>query len=300
MSVNASVNNARSLSEGHKSVRRCYLPHHPVVKEASTTTKVRVVFDASCKTSSGISLNDSLLVGPVVQKDLLRCRTKQFIIVADVKKMFRQIEVHPSDQSLQSILWRSSPTDEISIYELCTVTYGTKPAPFLATRTLRQLAMDEKVNFPLAARAVLEDTYMDDVITGTDDASEARILRSQLDGLMSSGGFRLRKYASNCLEILANIPQENLAIPCSEGISLDPNPSIKTLGLTWMPVSDEFSVQFSLQPLDDSEPITKRRILAIIATLFEPLGLLGATIASAKIFMQLLWTLQDENGEKLN
>ncbi|XP_055604029.1 uncharacterized protein LOC129752267 [Uranotaenia lowii] len=307
MSVNASVNNARSLSEcsmGQKSVRRCYLPHHPVVKEASTTTKLRVVFDASCKTSSGISLNDSLLVGPVVQEDLrsiiLRCRTKQFMIVADVEKMFRQIEVHRSDQSLQSILWRSSPTDEISTYELCTVTYGTKPAPFLATRTLRQLAMDEEVNFPLAARAVLDDTYMDDVITGTDDASEAGTLRSQLDELMSSGGFRLRKYASNCLEILGNIPQENLAIPCSEGIPLDLNPSVKTLGLTWMPLSDEFSFQFSLQPLDDSEPLTKRRILAIIAALFDPLGLLGATIASAKIFMQLLWTLQDEKGEKLN
>ncbi|XP_062714463.1 uncharacterized protein LOC134291126 [Aedes albopictus] len=50
--------------------KRCYLPHHPVIKEASTTTKVRVVFDASCKTSSGVSLNDALLVGPIVQDDL--------------------------------------------------------------------------------------------------------------------------------------------------------------------------------------------------------------------------------------
>ncbi|XP_055639848.1 uncharacterized protein LOC129777550 [Toxorhynchites rutilus septentrionalis] len=47
-------------------VQRCYLPHQPVVKEASTTTKLRVVFDASCKTSTGVSLNDGLLVGPVI------------------------------------------------------------------------------------------------------------------------------------------------------------------------------------------------------------------------------------------
>ncbi|XP_065091062.1 uncharacterized protein LOC135712028 [Ochlerotatus camptorhynchus] len=56
-----------------------YLPHHPVIKESSTTTKLRVVFDASSKTSSGISLNDALLVGPVVQDDLrsivMRSRT---------------------------------------------------------------------------------------------------------------------------------------------------------------------------------------------------------------------------------
>ncbi|XP_062541423.1 uncharacterized protein LOC134209453 [Armigeres subalbatus] len=49
---------------------RCYLPHHPVVKEESTTTKVRVVFDASCKTITGTSLNDTLLAGPVIQDDL--------------------------------------------------------------------------------------------------------------------------------------------------------------------------------------------------------------------------------------
>ncbi|XP_055591222.1 uncharacterized protein LOC129743267 [Uranotaenia lowii] len=134
-------------------VKRCLLPHHPVVKEASTTTKVRVVFDASCKTSSGVSLNDGLLNGPVIQDDLcsiiLRCRTKQVMVVADIEKMFWQINIAEDDRPLRSILWRSSPKAELSIYELRTVTYGTKPAPFLATRTLQHLATDEKEFFHL-------------------------------------------------------------------------------------------------------------------------------------------------------
>ncbi|XP_062703541.1 uncharacterized protein LOC134285998 [Aedes albopictus] len=137
----------RRVEEDQEPTKRCFLPHHPVVKEASTTTKVRVVFDASCKTASGLSLNDALLVGPVIQQDLrsiiLRCCTKQIMLVADVEKMFRQIFIHPEDRPFQSILWRSSPVEEIGVYELNTVTYGTKPAPFLATRTLNQLAMDE-------------------------------------------------------------------------------------------------------------------------------------------------------------
>lgn len=40
-----------------------YLPHHAVIKESSSTTKLRVVFDASCKTKSGIALNDGVMAG---------------------------------------------------------------------------------------------------------------------------------------------------------------------------------------------------------------------------------------------
>ncbi|XP_062537641.1 uncharacterized protein LOC134205959 [Armigeres subalbatus] len=134
-----------------EAVKRCYLPHHPVVKEASTTTKVRVVFDASCKTATGVSLNDVLLAGPVVQEDLrsiiLRTRTRQILLVSDVEKMFRQILFPSEDRPLQCILWRTLSDEVARTYELSTVTYGTKPVPFLATRTLQQLALDEEKNF---------------------------------------------------------------------------------------------------------------------------------------------------------
>lgn len=76
-----------------------YLPHHGVIKESSLTTKLRVVFDASCKSSSGISLNDALMVGPAIQQDLFsivtRFRTHQYALSADITKMYRQIWVDP-------------------------------------------------------------------------------------------------------------------------------------------------------------------------------------------------------------
>lgn len=74
-----------------------YLPHHAVIKESSTSTKLRVVFDASSKTSTGISLNDRLLVGPTIQDDLfttvVRFRTHKFVFTADIAKMYRQIRI---------------------------------------------------------------------------------------------------------------------------------------------------------------------------------------------------------------
>jgi len=82
----------------------CFLPHHAVFKESSTTTKTRVVFDASAKSTTGVSLNDMLMVGPTIQQDLLsiilRFRMHRYVMTADISKMYRHIRVHPEDYNL--------------------------------------------------------------------------------------------------------------------------------------------------------------------------------------------------------
>lgn len=89
------------------------LPLHAVLKSSSTTTKLRVVFDGSAKTSTGISLNDVMLTGPTLQQDLssilLRWRKHKYVHTADLEKMFRQIIIDEDDQNYQRILWRQSP-----------------------------------------------------------------------------------------------------------------------------------------------------------------------------------------------
>ena len=156
-----------------------------------------MVFDASCKTSSGFSLNNTLLVGPVVQQDLLsiviRFRFHAVALVADIEKMYRQIEVHPDDQPLQRILWRASPSDPLDTYELCTVTYGTASAPFLATRTLQYLAQVEGHAYPAAADAVNNDFYVDDLLTGADDPQAAIAIHQQVAAMLKTAGFVICK-----------------------------------------------------------------------------------------------------------
>ncbi|XP_063994614.1 uncharacterized protein LOC135172510 [Diachasmimorpha longicaudata] len=119
-----------------------YLPHHAVFKETSLTTKTRVVFDGSARSSTGISLNDALMVGPTIQDDILslvlRFRTHNFILTGDIEKMYRQVLVRPEDTKFQRILWREH--EQIQTYELQTVTFGLAPAPYLAVRCLHQLA----------------------------------------------------------------------------------------------------------------------------------------------------------------
>lgn len=85
-----------------------YLPHHPVMKSESLSTKLRVVFNASCATSNKTFLNDHLHTRPKLQNDmmsiLIRWRQHKYVYFADIEKMFRQIMVHPKDAKYQHIL----------------------------------------------------------------------------------------------------------------------------------------------------------------------------------------------------
>ncbi|GFU26835.1 integrase catalytic domain-containing protein [Trichonephila clavipes] len=245
------INNIKSL----------YLPHHGVVRDISCTTKLRVVFDASSKTSSGLSLNDLLMVVPRVQPELfpilIQFRIFSVAICADVEKMFRQ-DVHEEDVDWQRILWRDSPTEPIREYRLTTVTYGTSSAPFLFTRTLRQLAIDEQENYPAASRATLSHFYVDDLLSGS---------------------------VPNDPDVLATIPKELKAVDYKHTIK-DDQP-VKILGIAWLPNVDKFTLTITV---NETEVWTKRKVLSEVAKIFDPLGWLAPSVVISKIFLHELWS----------
>jgi len=138
--------------EGNKEGPEFYMSHHGIVKETSSTAKLRVVFNGSEKSSNGVTLSDIMMAGPKVQDDLFdivqRFRLHKIVMTADIAIMYRQVWVNAEDRSLQRILWRKTPDQPITTYELNTLTYGMTSAPFLATRCLQQLIEDEAVNYP--------------------------------------------------------------------------------------------------------------------------------------------------------
>ncbi|CAK9797165.1 hypothetical protein ANTQUA_LOCUS1055 [Anthophora quadrimaculata] len=264
-----------------------YLPHHAVIKDSSATTKVRVVFDASAKSSSGISLNDSLLTGPTIQDSLfaiiIRFRTYAYVFTADIEKMFRQIKIHHEDRKFQKILWRDSMDKPVKTYQLNTVTYGTASAPFLAVRCLKQLAQDESKAHPIAAEVFARDFYVDDLLTGASSLEAALTLRKDLIALARLGGFHLRQWTSNDTRLIADLQIEHQ----QNSLCLDPSETQKTLGIYWNPASD--NIIYTVDQLPNRQRLTKRVILSQISQLFDPLGLLGPVIIKAKIVMQQLW-----------
>ncbi|KAJ8983926.1 hypothetical protein NQ317_012146 [Molorchus minor] len=199
--------------------------------------------------------------------------------------MYRQILVAPPHQDYQRILWRFSPDEDVQSYRLKTVTYGVSSSPFLAIRTLLQLAHEGQDKFPLASEAISKFTYVDDVICSCKSLSEANRLRSELVVLLESGGFHLRKWASNNSIFLSSIPPEE----CQQNsLSFDSQDySIKILGLIWDPSNDHF--KYNIAPLD--RPCTKRTILSELARIFDPLGFITPLTFFAKHLIQHLWTL---------
>ncbi|XP_071056931.1 uncharacterized protein [Onthophagus taurus] len=192
-----------------------YLPHHGVIRESSTTTKLRVVFNGSQKTSSGLSLNDCLHTGPKLQSELvdvlLRWRRHPVAFACDLEKMYRQIDVHQDDWQFQRIVWRENPSEPLQSYDLTTVTYGLSCAPYLAIRCIRQLAEEHVEEQPLGSSALFRDTYVDDIISGANDIHEVQELIFQLNRVLTAGGFLARKWISNVSKALAYVPSDLLS-----------------------------------------------------------------------------------------
>ncbi|XP_055528037.1 uncharacterized protein LOC129720574 [Wyeomyia smithii] len=232
--------------------QKYYLPRHAVLRPSSSSTKCRVVFNASTKSSSvQLSLNEVLQVGPVVQNDLhfiiLRFRKFKIAFSGDIAKMYR-----------------------------CLV----------------QLVEEEGKSFPIAARIVKDETCMDDVLSGAGSIEEAIGAQRQLQQLLESGGFPIRKWCSNSPEFLEHIPIEDQEkrVPLAErGV----NEAIKVLGLLWDSSADTlYNTKNTKQSPHSQHRFTKRVMYSEIAKFFDPLGLIFPVTVLAKLLAQRLWQLK--------
>ncbi|XP_044313279.1 uncharacterized protein LOC123037281 [Drosophila rhopaloa] len=272
----------RTSSNMH--VASCVLPHHAVFKEELHSIKQRIVFDASSRTSNGRSLNDILCIGPTLQNDMssviLNWRKYRFVFTADIQKMYRCIDVHPEDAQYQRILWRAAD-GAINVFALSTLTFGTASAPFTAIRVIQQLAKDEQLSFPKAKEVLMNEIYVDDILSGGHTIEEAEDKRLQVSGAIKSARMELRKWASNDSRLLLSIPSE---YHCTQTLlSWDTTDPIKALGMYWLPIKDCFKYQINFEMPVSS---TKRMILSSIARLFDPLGLIAPVIISGKLILK--------------
>lgn len=256
-----------------------YIPHLAVIKDSSSTTKTRIVFNASSPTSNRRSLNDNLLVGPTIQGDItdkiISFRVHKFVFSCDIVKMYRQININPLDFNFQRFIWRVD--GEIKDCFLSTVTFGTGSAPFTATRTLVQLANDQKNAFPLGASILATKAYVDDIHYGNDNEEQVKKGMNETIELLKTASFEVRKFASNKRSVIEGLPQDYV----------ESQKETKFMGIVWN--SEEDTFRLAPVEIENYEKNTKRNILKNIAKIFDPLGWFQPIIVRAKILMQEIW-----------
>ena len=263
-----------------------YLPHHGVFKPGHQTTKLRVVYDASAKTSpNSSSLNECLLPGPNLLPDLcgilLRFRMSPIAVISDIEKAFLQVGLHPDDRDVTRFLWlkdisKPPSADNLQIFRFTRIPFGVVSSPFLLTATIRHHLTNEQ---PGEVEALAQNTYVDNVVMGLDTVDDALTYYASTKQVFNSASMNLREWASNSPEFLALLPEHDRSVPTTQ----------KVLGLSWDTVTDELTNV----PVDATSPTvqTKRHILQIISRFFDPLGLQSPVLVKAKILVQDMWKL---------
>jgi len=261
-----------------------YMPHRPVVKLTSTSTKIRPVFDASAFCYNGVSLNDCLLSGPSLNPDLvevlIRFRRWPVAITADIRKAFLQIGVQRNDRDVHRFLL---PRDDGTVRHMrfTRVPFGNTASPFLLNATIKHHL--DKYPQTNVVQDLKADMYTDNWLSGADSAIDASEKFCQARSIFADASMDLTKLVSNSL-LITSKSHDKLSLIGSD----EPN---TVLGLKWCNSRDTFSFD-GINPDSSVEVVsTKRSILSVIAKIFDPLGLISPFVMYGKILFQELWKL---------
>ena len=167
-----------------------YLAHRAVIREDAETTKVRIVFDASCKQhKNGTSLNDCLHVGPpltpLLFDILLRFRINNAALVGDIEKAFLNIEIDPIDRDCLRFLWIDdieAKNPEIIVFRYNTVVFGVNSSQFILNAVLRHHIQSFASQDPECSEKLVKSFHVDDLVTGGEDTSSAFSLYEKVKG----------------------------------------------------------------------------------------------------------------------
>ncbi|XP_068726426.1 uncharacterized protein [Montipora capricornis] len=256
-----------------------FLPHHPVF-HPKKPGKVRVVFDCAAK-YKGVSLNDVPLQGPDMTNTLIGALTA---IIADIESMFYQVRVRPDDSDVLRFLWwpgndLQRPPEE---YPMTVHLFGAVSSPSCANFVLRKTAEENFQRFDFEVmNTVRRNVYVDDCLKSVPSESEAIRLAADLRRLLERGGFNLTKWVSNSRKLIESLPESDRAGSFKD-LHDSQMPVERALGVRWDVDGDIFC--FKIKVTD--KPFTRRGLLSVVSSVYDPLGFEAPLIFPAKAILQ--------------
>ncbi|XP_075167990.1 uncharacterized protein LOC142241581 [Haematobia irritans] len=272
--------------------KKWYLPHFAVTNP-NKPGKIRLVFDAAAQVD-GVSLNSNLLKGPqdieLLSNILFNFRRGKIAVCADIREMFHQVFVQPEDRISQRFLWRNGDQNKTpDEYEMVVMTFGAACSPCCARFVLKKNAFENTHCDIRSIDAIIKHHYIDDYVDSFDSEDEAIQISTEVRNIHASGGFELRGFASN---------SENVSTAMGGYVEnkemLSDIVSEKVLGVFWECSSDNFRFKTKFHRIDDAVMLgkripTKRELLSIIMSTFDPIGFLACFIVGGKLILREVW-----------
>ena len=262
-----------------------YIPHKAVVKETAQTTKLRIVYDASAKASpESPSLNECLYPGPPLQNKLwevlVRQRAYPVVVTGDMRKAFLQIRIRECERDSLRFHWRRDQHSEVETLRFTRALFGLTSSPFLLGGVLEAHLDAWEEQWPDMVAELRRSLYVDDLLTGGQTTSQAQQRKNGSKQILEDATFKLHKWNSN----VSQLEEDNEPVVGSEEQTfakqqLNVKPSEpKMLGLKWNKQRDTLAVVI---PTEGAAP-TKRGILAKLAKIYDPLGLIAPVTLTGK------------------
>ncbi|XP_065074000.1 uncharacterized protein LOC135698068 [Ochlerotatus camptorhynchus] len=292
--------------------RRWYLPIFPVTNP-NKPGKVRIVWDAAA-IAHGMSLNSALVKGPDLLSSLLaillQFRERRIGLTGDIREMFHQVLIRAEDQLCQCFFWIDDH-GAIVVYVMQVMTFGACCSPSTAQFVKNTNAERFANKYPAACEAIMKSHYVDDMLVSVDTEEQAIQLAKDVKHVHEQGGFEIRNWVSNSRKVLSSLQEANTDEKC-----LDLSPELateKVLGMWWNTSDDVFTYKvgwsrYDPALLEGQRRPTKREVLRVLMTIFDPLGLISHFLSFLKILLQQIWRsgvqwdeeIDDNANEKWN
>ena len=281
----------RSISE---SKVQHFLPWRVTHNDNSLSTPARLVYDGSMITPSGHSLNSILAKGRnnmnKLVEILIRWFVKRSAYHTDIRKMYSSVQLDEKDWCYQLYLWHDdlSAHEEPIVKVIKTLIWGVKSSGNQAESALRTVARMHEEETPEASRALLEDTYVDDCVSGVDSDQKRSQLTDEMQIILSTGGFSVKGFTCSGSHPPADLTKDGV--------------SVNVAGLKWYSKDDKISLEagdlnFSKKKrgkksseavIGVPENFTRRDCVSKVAELFDLVGKVTPITCAMKLDLRVL------------
>ena len=207
--------------------------------------------------------------------------------------MFLQVGVLPCDQPSLRFLWREDPTSNVVVHQYTRHIFGAKDSPTCANYALQRTARDNAKEYPEAAKAVLENFYMDDYLDSVESPERALIRSKELVHLLHLSGFKLTKFVSNVPDLADQIDGSAQSTEPKVIVS-SKEESMHVLELKWYHNNDTLVVSRGTNSTI-TKSLTQSLVLSLVSKVYDPIGLVAPFTVGARLILKDIWRVSGQS-----